>query len=156
MAGLCAATLTACGQATDKPPTGPYATPEKSAPQAVALRGCVADHPASATELDLLRTQLIRQGTDLQRVDDDLTGAVPGGDLPIDTDLALKQAQQMIEMVTTSSVCPALKDPVATRLRALLAADAQVYQSARQGGDVAGALATARAAFADLQAYLAR
>lgn len=153
---LLAMSLAACGTTTYSPPTGPYATPEKSAPEAVALRGCTPDHPASSTQLDHLRILSLRQESDLQRIDDDLTGAVPGGNLATDTDLAVKQAQTMVDDVGTSDICPALKDPVNAKLRALLQADVQTYQAAHGGGDTSSTLAAARAAFNDLAGYLRR
>ena len=82
---IAAVLIAACGSTSDQPPNGPYASPRQSPPQVVLSRVCDAQTPANKNaDTQFMQILLIRQGTDLGRVSDDLTGAVPGGNFPVD------------------------------------------------------------------------
>jgi hypothetical protein len=146
--------LAACGQAQEfRAPIGPYNSPSPSPQVIVASRGCGGGQPVAADALVYPRTELIRQGTDLQRVADDISGAVPGGDPTKDTGLALGDAQQVEQAVAASNLCAAVRDPLVSRLHALVVADQALVDSAA-GGGTAAALDHSRAALQDLQTFL--
>jgi hypothetical protein len=133
-------------------PQGPFASPPVNAPEAVAQRGCGATSTPSPPDLRFMQTSTIRQGTDLQRVADDLDGRVPGGNLQVDTALAAHDAQALEDLIATSGLCPAVRGPLAARAAALAQADLELEVAGRAGQDAAAALARARAAYQQLAA----
>lgn len=73
-------------------------------------RGCAnaAHQGPEATDVSFMHSSLLRQQAQLQRVADDLTGAVPGGNLANDAPLAQGNARQITDLVTRSTLCLSL------------------------------------------------
>lgn len=140
-------------EANSSQPNGPYASPGPSAPQAVVQRGCANLTAPPSPDISFARDLLIRQGTLLQRVADDVSGAVPGGDLKGDAELTAASARSIADSFQSSTLCADLKAKLVTRSRALLDADTRLAQAAAPGSaspDVSAALAQGRAAYQDL------
>ncbi|MHB8509605.1 MAG: hypothetical protein ACYDGR_13320 [Candidatus Dormibacteria bacterium] len=144
--------LSGCGQQVFRNPVGPYNRPSPSPQVIVATRGCGNGETPAPDALTFPRTQMIRQGTDLDRVADDLSGAVPGGNLAADSDRALVDAQQVEQAVQASNLCPAVRGPLVSRLDALTVADQALVNAAP--GDAGAALDRSRAAAASVQDFL--
>ena len=138
--------LAACGD-TFGAPSGPFASPQPRAPQDVAARGCGAGSTPGAGDVELVRTAAIRQGTELQRVADDLSGAVPGGNLRTDTALAVANAQALRILIGGSNLCLAVRQRLLPQADGLAGVDGEMEAAARSGGDVKGSLAKARAVY---------
>ena len=145
--------MAACGGPADSSPRGPFASPTPAPAQRVINQGCAnaAHEGPEATDIGFMQSSLLRQEADLQRVSDDVTGAVPGGNLGTDTPLAQANAKQLVTLVTASTLCSPFREDLATAARALAAKD-DALVAAVSGGDVASALADAQAAFAALKA----
>ena len=110
--------LAACGSSTIAQDKGPFASPPVSPPARVLNRVCNAQNAADKTaDTQFMRILMIRQGTDLGRVSDDLTGAVPGGNFPVDSNLALNDsnAQDAQTRIKTSNLCDPPKSELAER-----------------------------------------
>ena len=138
----------ACGSSVASP-SGPYASPKPSGAQAVIARGCADSREGpEATDVAFVQDALPRQQADLQRVSDDISGAVPGGNLQTDTGLAATNAHELVDLVSRSTLCSPFREDLLKAAKDLSAADDALSSS---GGD-AGALATAQAAFAALKA----
>ncbi|HEV3232738.1 MAG TPA: hypothetical protein VG245_10860 [Candidatus Dormibacteraeota bacterium] len=148
--------MAACGEGTYSAPSGPFASPGPSAPAAVAARGCGAGSTPGPADVQFAQTAVIRQGTELRRVADDLSGAVPGGDLAGDTQLALHDAQALRDLFAASNLCAAVRAPLAAKAATLAGADTDLVAAGHSGGDVTAALAKAQAAYQDLVAALGR
>jgi hypothetical protein len=101
-----------------------------------------------------VRGQATGQVALLQRVSDDLTGAVPGGDLATDTKLALQDATGISERLNSSSLCDKLRTPLLAKAKALVEADSALDQAGHGSGDVAAALQRAQAAYQDLDSAI--
>src|SRR5258708_9826338 len=86
LAGLAlTAGLAACGDTVNTSTNPPYASPPVSAGDAVIARGCEAVKAGKVPSgLATLSVALVRHGTDLQRVSDDLTRPVPAGTFGLD------------------------------------------------------------------------
>jgi hypothetical protein len=93
---------------------------------------------------------LIREGTQLGRVSDDLSGAVPGGNFPVDADLAFKTAQELQTLVDQSRLCEPLKTTLSKAVKTMVEAD-QVLVNSGGGPDAAAALSDAQSRYQDLQ-----
>lgn len=146
-----AVALVACGSSF-KSATGPYATPAATPPVRVINSACSKVTSPAPGDLAFARNAITRQGTQLQRVSDDLNNSVPGGDLPKDTGLARQNAQALADALATSTLCQPLRDDLLKLATALAQADAAMTTAAQSGGDVAGALQKAEAADHDLDA----
>jgi hypothetical protein len=142
--------LAGCGAQT--PPTaprGPGASASPAPAQAVINRGCAGTPQPDAGAIDtrFLQSSMLRQEADLQRVADDLSGAVPGGDLPTDTRLAQENARQLVDLVNRSTLCSPFREKLGTAAAALSGADDALVQAGDGGVDPA-----LRAAMAKFQA----
>ena len=147
------AVLAACAGPADSGPKGPFASPTPAPAQRVINQGCAnaAHEGPEATDIGFMQSALLRQEADLQRVSDDVTGAVPGGDLATDAPLAQANAKQVVDLVTNSTLCSPFREDLATAARGLAAKD-DALAAAAGGGDVATALQDAQAALAALKA----
>ncbi|MFN2463223.1 MAG: hypothetical protein ABR573_04875 [Candidatus Dormibacteria bacterium] len=99
-----------------------------------------------ARDLGFMQSSILRQDAQLQRVADDLSGAVPGGNLPFDVNLAQFNARDLTDLVSRSTLCSPLKEKLLTAAKQLQTADEDLAQVA-SGGDVAASLETARSRF---------
>lgn len=144
--------LSACSNSIPGNPKGPYASPSPGPAQAVINRGCAngSHEGPEAADVGFVKSSLIRQDAALQRVSDDITGAVPGGNLPVDTALARANAQDIVDLVTRSTLCSPFKEKLAAAAKTLATADGALAQSA--GDPAQPALNQARTAFQALQA----
>lgn len=145
------AVLAACGGppgAAD--PKGPFASPTPAPAQLVINRGCAnaAHEGPEATDVSFMQSALLRQQSELQRVADDLSGAVPGGNLAADAPLAQANARQLVDLVSRSTLCSPFREQLAAAAKSLLSADDALVGS----GDTPGALRTSQAAFQALKA----
>ncbi|MEA2645431.1 MAG: hypothetical protein QOE92_514, partial [Chloroflexota bacterium] len=95
------------------------------------------------TDTDGLRVLLIRQGTDLGRVSDDLTGAVPGGNFPVDSGLAKRDAEELKAQIETSALCEPFKSRLVAAAVELVTADTALVDSQGSAG-AADLLATSQ------------
>jgi len=143
--------LVTCGPG-EKAPTGPFATPSASTVTRVAQRTCATPGPSRQQDLQFISIQLIRQGTDLDRVGDDISGAVPGGNVSADAQRALHDAQQIDSSLKASILCQPLKDQLGPKARDLVAADSALVNAAGAGGDTTSALNQARTSYQALAA----
>ena len=117
--------LAACGDTISSTSNPPYASPRVSAGDAVIARGCEAVKAGKVPNgLANLQVVLVRQGTDLQRIGDDLTGAVPGGNFGVDVELVVTNAQDVQARISGSSVCQPAKARLLAKASALKDADA--------------------------------
>jgi hypothetical protein len=147
--------LTACGDSQPGAVVGPGASPEPPAAMRVLQRTCKeAGANVDKAAIEFARTSMIRQGTDLQRVADDIKGTVPGGNLAEDAKRAQVEAQALVDRLAYSNICQPLRDNLNNKAHELLVADTALAQAAAQGGDVATALATGQTAYAALLAAL--
>lgn len=144
--------LVACGQQVIQPPHGPQASAAPDRATAVINRTCARTPRSDIQALDVtfMHSSLLRQEAQLQRVSDDLTGAVPAGNIPTDTQLADANGRQLVDLVGQSTLCSPFKEKLVAASRELAAADDELAQSAG-GGDVAGALQTAQDKFQALK-----
>ena len=144
-----------CGDSGNNSSTNPpYASPQPSAGAAVLSRSCdtvkAGKVPGSLADV---KVSLIRQGTDLQRISDDLTGAVPGGNFGVDVDLVVTNAQDVQTRIKTSNLCDPPKALLADKAAALN--DADVALKATGGGSgAAAALQAAQSAYKALNDLL--
>ena len=139
---------TACGdKAVDTRTNGPYASPALSAPAAVASRSCdkVKDG-TSPSGIEAAKVMLIRQGTDLQRVSDTLSAAVPGGNFIVDSGLALRDATDLRDGIASSNLCEPARSALVGKAQALRDADQSLVATAG-GADAAAALQAAQDAY---------
>ncbi|MFY9614932.1 MAG: hypothetical protein WAT58_05990 [Candidatus Dormiibacterota bacterium] len=142
--------MAACGSTTIKQASGPYASPPQSPPAKVLSRVCNAQTPSDKNaDTDFMNVLLIREGTQLGRVSDDLTGAVPGGNFQVDATLALKNAQELKTLVDDSRLCEPLKSRLSGAVQELVDADQALVNG---GGD---ALANAQSKYQTLQNLVA-
>src|SRR5258708_40173175 len=111
LAGLAlTAGLAACGDTISSTSNPPYASPRVSAGDAAIARGCEAVKAGKVPNgLANLQVVLVRHGTDLQRIGDDLTGAVPGGNFGVDVELVVTNAQDVQARISGSCVCQPAK-----------------------------------------------
>ena len=140
--------VAACGGTGNNSSTNPpYASPQMSPGDAVLARSCDKVKAGKAPDgLADVKVSLIRQGTDLQRISDDLTGAVPGGNFGVDVDLLVPNAQDVQTRIKTSNLCDPPKSQLADKAAALK--DADVALKATGGGsDAAAALQAAQSAY---------
>jgi hypothetical protein len=147
------ALLAACGNSLTTAPQGPYASATPAPAQRVINRGCAnaAHEGPEATDISFMETALLRQEADLQRVGDDLSGAVPGGDINKDPGLAQANAAQLVSLVSKSTLCSPFREDLASAAAKLATAD-DTLASSVGGGDVNGALQASLAAFQALKA----
>ena len=117
------------------------------------LRSCATTAKADiqARDVTFMQSSLLRQEAQLQRVADDISGAVPGGNLANDTQLAQVNARQLVDLVSQSTLCSPFKEKLLTAAKELSAADDALVQAV-SAGDVAGALQVAQAKFQALKA----
>ena len=149
--------LAGCGTAAAPgTPTGPYASFSPSPQVQVANRACTGVSPAPSPDLLYLSNPLIRQETSLQRVSDDLAGAIPGGNISTDTRLVADSADAIKAVVTptTTTFCEPIRSHLLAKLTTLVDADHALAAAGSNGGGVAGALGTARAAYDALKAFV--
>lgn len=147
--------LTACGDAINTSTNPPYASPPVSAGDAVIARSCEAVKAGKVPSgLANLHVSLVRQGTDLQRISDDLTGAVPGGDFGVDIELVVTNAQDVVGRITGSNVCQPAKAQLLAKATALKDADAAL-KATGGGTGAADALQASQNALKALQALFA-
>ena len=140
--------VTACGdKAVDTSTNPPYASPGLSAPAAVASRSCdkVKDGTAPSG-IAAAKIMLIRQGTDLQRVSDTVSAAVPGGNFVVDAGLALRDATDLRDGIATSNLCEPARSALVGKAQALRDAD-QALVATAGGPDAAAALQASQDAF---------
>jgi hypothetical protein len=117
--------LAACGDTVDTSTNPPYASPRVSSGDAVIARSCEAVKAGKVPNgLANLQVSLVRQGTDLQRISDDLTGAVPGGNFGVDVELVVTNVQDIQARISGSNVCQPVKGQLMARASALKDADA--------------------------------
>jgi hypothetical protein len=145
--------LAACGDPAIKPPSGPTASPSVDSATQIMRRACATlpRTDTQARDVTFMQSAMIRQGAQLQRVSDDLTGAVPGGNLATDTQLAQANSRQLVDLVAQSNLCSPLKEKLLAGSRDLATADDALAQAAGSGGDVAGALQRAQSRYQVLQ-----
>jgi hypothetical protein len=143
---LCAG-VAACGDTAGTSPNPPYASPQLSAGDAVLARSCekVKAGKAPAGLADA-KVSLIRQGTDFQRISDDLTGAVPGGNFGVDVDLLVANAKDVQTRIKTSNLCQPAKAQLADKAAALKDAD-EALKASGGGSGAAAALQAAENAY---------
>jgi hypothetical protein len=136
--GLCLG-LAACGDTASNSSTNPpYASPGQSPGDAVLSRSCDTVKAGKAPSgLADAKVSLIRQGTDLQRISDDLSGSVPGGNFGVDVDLVVTNAQDVVTRIKTSNLCDPPKASLVDKANALK--DADVNLKATGGGPGAAA-----------------
>jgi hypothetical protein len=109
----------------------------------------VCDARAKKTDTsdpEFMRIQLIRQGTDLGRISDDLTGAVPGGNFTVDSGLAKRDIDDLKKLVDESNLCPPLKGKLSAAVQDLVDADATLVGTGG-GPGAAGALQDSQARY---------
>lgn len=149
-AGLLALLAACSGPATATDPKGPFASPTPAPAQLVINRGCAnaAHEGPEATDVSFMQSALLRQQAELQRVSDDLTGAVPGGNLANDAPLAQANARQLTDLVSRSTLCSPFREQLADAARKLAAADDSLVASS----DTPTALENAQSAFQALRA----
>src|SRR5258708_20666088 len=154
LAGLAlTAGLAACGDTVNTSTNPPYASPPVSAGDAVIARGCEAVKAGKVPSgLATLSVALVRQGTDLQRISDDLTGAVPGGNFGVDVELVVTNAQDVQTRISGSNVCQPVKAQLMAKASALKDADAALKATGGGAGasDALQASQTALKALTDL------
>ena len=140
--------VAACGdKAVDTKTNPPYASPALSPPEAVASRSCDSVKAGSSPSgVEAARVLIIRQGADLQRVSDTLTGAVPGGNFNVDAGLALRDATDLRDGLAASSICEPAKSAMAGKALALKTAD-QALVATGGGAGAAAALQAAQDAY---------
>jgi hypothetical protein len=130
--------LAACGSSSIAGSNPPYASPRSSPPSVVMQRVCNKQTASDKTaDTQFIQILLIRQGTDLGRVSDDLTGAVPGGNFATDSGLALRDAKDTKSLVDTSRLCDPLKGKLSAAAQDLVSADNALANTG--GGDSASA-----------------
>jgi hypothetical protein len=144
--------LTACANPPPANPNGPYAAASPGPAQAVINRGCAnaAHEGPEATDVGFVKSSLLRQQAQLQRVADDLTGAVPGGNLPTDAGLAQANAKVIVDLVGKSTLCSPFREKLLDAARALAAADDSLV-----AGSATDTLQRAQAALDNLNAIAA-
>ena len=149
---LAASALLGCGQQAIRPPSGPQATPSPDRATAVIQRSCATTPKADilARDVTFMQNVLLRQQAQLQRVADDISGAVPGGNLANDTQLAQANARQLVDLVLLSTLCSPFKGRLLAAARELAAADDALVQAA-SGGDAGAAVQAAQARFQALK-----
>ena len=139
--------LAACGESQVNGSTNPpYASPEQSGPAAIASRGCEKVKSGQAPNgTATVKIQLIKPGTDLQRVSDDLAGKVPGGNIAVDADIASRDADAFNTWLTSAALCEPLRSQLIEKAAPMK--DAYAALAAAAGGPgVAAALQTAQSA----------
>jgi hypothetical protein len=147
--------LVACGDSGNNGSTSPpYASPPMSPRDAVLARSCDQVKAGKAPSgLADTKVALIRQGTDLQRISDDLTGAVPGGDFGVDVDHLIGNVDDVQTQIKTSNLCEPAKSQLLEKAAALK--DADVALKATGGGAAAAtALQDAQNAYNAINALL--
>jgi hypothetical protein len=137
--GVLLLVVTACGDKAPNPTTNPpYASPGLSAPAAVASRSCDTVKAGTAPSgLDAAKVLVLRQGADLQRVSDTLTGAVPGGNFSVDAGLVARDATDLLGVLAGSNLCEPAKSALVGKAQALRDADQALVATA--GGAAAAA-----------------
>jgi hypothetical protein len=146
--------LAACGSSTITQDKGPFASPPVSPPARVLNRVCNAQNAADKTaDTQFMRILMIRQGTDLGRVSDDLTGAVPGGNFPVDSNLALRDSTALKQLVDSSRLCEPLKTTLSKATQDLIDSDQALVNSAG-GPDAAAALTDAQTKYQALMSLV--
>ena len=148
--GFALLSLAACGSTSVLAPNGPYFSPSPAPEVQVILRSCKEVDGLAKGDITYMKTQVVRQGTLLQRVGDDLTGAVPGGNVANDTRLVEEQSKGMSDRIGTSTLCEKVRTPLAQKAKALVDADTALRSAGAGAGDVAGALERATVAYLDL------
>jgi hypothetical protein len=140
--------VAACGDSSVKGSiNGPYASPQQSAPAAVASRDCEKVKAGQAPNgTATVKIMLINPGTDLQRVSDDLAGKVPGGNIAVDSSLASHDADAFYAWLTSSALCQPLKNQLLDKAGPMKDAFAALAASAG-GPGVAAALQTAQGTY---------
>ncbi len=133
--------LAACSNPIPGDPHGPYAPASPAPAQAVINRGCnnTPHQGPEATDVGFIKSSLLRQKAQLQRVDDDLTGAVPGGNLPGDAGLAQANARVIVDLAEKSTLCSPFKGKLLAAARTLASAD-DALAGAPGGDSLQGAL----------------
>jgi hypothetical protein len=121
-----------CGeQAVDTTTNPPYASPALSAPAAVASRSCDTVRAGSSPSgIAAAKVLLIRQGTNLQRVSDTLSGAVPGGNFNVDAALALRNASDLRDGLAGSNICEPTRGLLVAKAQALRDTDQALVATA--------------------------
>ena len=131
--------LAACGDAVNTSTNPPYASPRVSAGDAVIARGCEAVKAGKVPSgLANLQVSLVRQGTDLQRISDDLSSAVPGGNFGVDVELVVTNAQDILARISGSNICQPVKGQLMARASTLKNADAALKATGGGAGVLEG------------------
>jgi hypothetical protein len=152
-AGLLAlAFFAGCAENVTSDPRGPYASPNQSPAQAVIAQGCASSAlPGQlSTDVEFVRTALVRQEAILQRVSEDITGAVPGGEFTKDAGLAKTNARQIMDLVDRSTLCSPYKEGLSAAAKELVKADDAL--AAATAGSEQAALQSSQAALQALKA----
>lgn len=137
--------LAACGDPAISAPSGPRASVAPDGATAVLRRSCAAATKADiqARDVTFMQSAMLRQEAQLQRVADDLTGAVPNGNIPTDTQLADSNARQIVDLVEKSNLCTLFREKLLAAAQGLATADDTLAASSA-GSDVAAALQAAQ------------
>ena len=149
---LAVAGLAACGQQAIRAPSGPQAAPSPDPATAVMHRACSTTPKSDIQSRDVtfMQSAMLRQEAQLQRVADDVSGAVPGGNLPVDTDLARANARQLADLVAQSTLCSPFKEKLVAASKELATVD-EALPAAAAGGDIAASLQAAQDKFRALK-----
>ena len=136
----------ACGDTANKSSTNPpYSSPQISPGDAVLARSCEEVKAGKAPDgLADVKVSLTRQGTDLHRISDDLTGAVPEGNFGVD--LVVTNAQDVQTRIKTSNLRDPPKSQLANKAAALKDADVALKATGGASG-AAAALQVAQSAY---------
>jgi hypothetical protein len=137
-------------KAVDTTTNPPYASPALSPPAAIASQSCDRVKAGSSPSgIEAAKVLIIRQGANLQRVSDTLSGAIPGGDFKVDAGLALHNARDLRDILSTSNLCEPTKSALVARAQAMVDAD-QALVATAGGASAAEALQASLAVYKDL------
>jgi hypothetical protein len=147
--------VAACGDTANNNSTSPpYASPPLSPRDSVLARSCEQVKAGKAPNgVADTKVALIRQGTDLQRISDDLTGAVPGGNFGVDVDHLISNIQDVQTQIKTSNLCEPAKSQLVEKAAALKDAD-DALKATGGGADAAAALQSAQSAYSAINDLL--
>src|SRR3984893_15159743 len=143
--------LAACGDSQVNGSTNPpYASPQQSAPAAIASRSCEKVKAGQAPNgTATVKVMLIKPGTDPQRVSADLAGKIPGGNISVDSSIASHGADAFYAWLMSSALCEPLKSQLLEKAGPMKDTYAALAASAA-GPGVAAALQTAQSAYKTL------
>jgi hypothetical protein len=151
MSGALLGGIAGCAdKAVDTTTNPPFASPALSPPAAIASRSCEAVKAGSAASgIEAAKVLIIRQGANLQRVGDTLSGSVPGGDFKVDAGLADRNSKDLLDILATSNLCEPTKSALVAKAQALVDAD-QALVATGGGAGAPEALQASLAAYKDL------